>query len=163
MSLGQTRVFDQDVELVISQQARGVEIARADPDPAVIAHDGLGMKHRTIPFEDPDSAAQQIPVANAGEVPDQWHVAGAGNQQPDIHPVPSRVAQGLKQPGWRDQVSVGDPEPLHAAGGQQLDHPVGSLPPGLSADDPNLRLAHRCYHPGNLVAGAPFRRSAPRG
>ena len=44
--------------------------------------------------------------------------------------TPSRAEsrKRLKQPGRRDQIGVGDPEPLDAAGGQQLDHPVGPLP-----------------------------------
>jgi len=103
--LGQARVLDQDVELVISQQARGVQIARPDAHPAVIAHDGFGMKHRTILFKDTDSAAQEVPVPDAGEIPDQRQIARAGNQQPDVDPLVGRVHPRSTQVGtcaWLD-------------------------------------------------------------
>src|SRR4051812_48201124 len=109
------------------------------------------MQHWTVPLVDPDPAPEQITVSDSGEISYQGNVTRTRHQQADVDPIASGVPQRLEQPGWRDKVGVGDPEPLHAADGKELDDPVRSLAARLAADDPHLGISLGRDDPRHLV------------
>ena len=109
--IGEVAVLDQDVELPVAHQARGVEVARADPAPSPVRHDRLGVQHRSFPLVDSHPAPQQIAVSDSREVPHQRQVARSRHQQPHVHAVPRRVLQGQEESGRRHEIGIGDPEP----------------------------------------------------
>src|SRR5688572_8763401 len=59
---GQSLVLDQDVQLVVPKEARGVEVAGADPHPPVVTHDALGVQHRPVPLVDSNTASEKVTV-----------------------------------------------------------------------------------------------------
>jgi hypothetical protein len=73
--LCERRILDEHVELIVSQEARRVEIARSYSHPAVIAHDALGVQHGSVPLIDPDPASEQVPVPDPRQVPDERKIA----------------------------------------------------------------------------------------
>ena len=85
----QTGIFDQDVQLVVTQEAGRIEVAGADPNPTIVCHDGLGMQHWTVPLVDPDPAPEQITVPDSGEISYQGNVTRPRDQQADIDTVAS--------------------------------------------------------------------------
>ncbi len=117
---GQTVVLGDEVELVIAQQARDVEVARSHACPLVITDEGFGVNHGAAILEDPRARVQQLAISAPGEDANDGDVGRAGEQQPDIHAALGRVHEGREERGWRDEIRVGNPEPLRHRRREQL-------------------------------------------
>src|SRR5215203_1629729 len=149
--LSEDAVIDQYIQLVVSEQTRGIQVARADSDPTIVAYDAFGVEHRSVPLIDSDPTPKQVAIPDSRQVADQGKITGAGHQQTNIDAITRRVAKGLEQTWWGHEVCIGDPEPLDTPCSEKLDDTVGSLASGLAADHSHFRFALRFHHAGNMI------------
>src|SRR5204863_319196 len=77
---GEMVAFGEEIQLVVPEQARDVEITRPDARPAVIDQQRLGMQHRALPLEDAGTRTQQIAIADPRGVTQDGEVARAGDE-----------------------------------------------------------------------------------
>ena len=126
----QRLALGREVELVVREQARHVQVARADAGPAAIHQHRLRVDHRTLVLEHAHAGAEQVAIADPREIAQDGEVTRAGHEQPHVHAAPRRVDQTGVQRRGRDQVGVGDPQPLGGARGEQLHGAVYAGPAG---------------------------------
>jgi hypothetical protein len=88
-------IFDHDVQLVVTDPARDIQIAGAYPRPAAIGDCALGMHHGPVPLVDPDPRFEQRAVSEPRERPEPGEIACPGHEEPDIHAVEGRRAERL--------------------------------------------------------------------
>ena len=131
--------FGEEIQLVVPEQARDVEITRPDARPAVIDQQRLGMQHRALPLEDAGTRTQQIAVADPRGIPQDGEVARAGDEQAHVHPGPCGVDQAGVQRRRGDQIRVGDPQTVRRARGQELDSAVHARPARHARQDARRR------------------------
>src|SRR5215204_5019789 len=93
-----------------------------------VDHQGLGVDHGAAVLEDADTRLKELPVARAGERPDPGQIVGRRHENPHVHTVTGHGHQGLGEDRYREEVSVGDPEPALDSCGEQLQHTQGPHP-----------------------------------
>ena len=98
---------------------------------------------------------------NPGEVAHQRHIAGAREQQPNVHPVLLGQGEHLEESRRRNQVGIHDPEAPPGSRRQILEYPVGPLLPGNTDDDAHRRVTGRSGVCGVLILGEGRTREAP--
>ena len=131
---GQPIVLGDEVELVIAEQARDVEVARSDPRPFVIGEQRLSVQHRPAILEDAGAGMQQLAVPAAREDADNRDVGGAGEQQSHIHAAARRIDKGCIERRRRHEIRIRDPQPFRHRRGEQLHRAI----------DP--RLTRQAFH-----------------
>ena len=142
-------VLHHHVQLPVADPARGVQVGGADPGPARVGHRGLRVQHGAVPLEDADAAVQQRAVPGPGDGLHEREVAAAaGDQQPDVDPVPRRRPQRLHVVGRSRVVGVGEPE---RAAGERGDQGV----------EPIEAAGARRWWPRRATRRRPARRSRP--
>ena len=131
-------VLDRNIEFPVAKPALDVQVARTDPCPLAVGDGGLGVDHRTVPFEDANSRFEQLAITRARHVLHYRQIgAAARHQQPHVDAVVCRGDERLHVRRGPDEIRVRDPEPLAGQRGDELietEHPGGRRLRGNDAE-----------------------------
>ena len=117
-------VFDRDVELVVADPARQIEIGRSHARPAPVRHRRLRVQHRAVPFEHPYAAFQKRAVTGPRHARYDREVARAGNEEPHVDAVARRRAQRLHVRRDAEEIRIREPQRARRHCGNELIEPV---------------------------------------